>query len=92
MLLDAMREFLVRILRGICEPFVWFGEHLGAFQHRYLPTDTVDGETDTVDGEVEVERPRKVWEYFRHWILIFDQMICCKFVMLFTLLCWMMLA
>ena len=70
MLLDAMREFLVRILRGICEPFVWFGEHLGAFQHRYLPTDTVDGETDTVDGEVEVERPRKVWEYFRHWILI----------------------
>ena len=74
MLRDAMREFLERMWKGICEPFVWFAEHLEAFKHRSLPTDTVDSDpstlTGTVDGEVEGERPRNVREYVRHWIEI----------------------
>jgi Tfp pilus assembly protein PilF len=74
MLRDAMKEFLERMWKGICEPFVWFAEHLEAFKHRTLPTDTVDSDpstlTGTLDGEMEDERPRNVREYVRHWIEI----------------------
>ena len=71
MVREAMKEFLERMWKGICEPFVWFAEHLKAFTRRSSPTDTADTDpsSGSIDGEGDVERPRNVREYGRYWIL-----------------------
>lgn len=71
MLRDAIREFLERMWKGICEPFAWLAEQLEAFKHRISPTEAADADPSISASDADDtagSQPRNLWGYVQYWI------------------------